>query len=86
MSDGIRDALALVALFGAMACAYLWLGTSGLAGMWFGLAAAWAVTGLSVGYWMGLDPLAERMIPELMRRLRAERAASRLQDSPPAES
>lgn len=82
MRESLRQALGLIVLFGAMACAYLWLGYAGLAGMWFGLAAMWAVTGFAVGYWMGLDPLAERMIPEMMRRLRAERAAGRLQDSP----
>lgn len=86
MTETVRQTLGLIVLFGAMACAYFWLGAYGVAGMWLGLVAMWAITGLSVGYWMGVDPLAERMIPELMRRLSAQRAADRLRDSQSAES
>lgn len=83
MSQNWRQAIGLIVLFGAMGFAYLWLGYRGVAGMWVGMATMWLMTGLAVRYWMGTDALAERMIPELMRRLKAERDA---EESPPHRS
>lgn len=86
MRENLRQALGLIVLFGAMGFAYLWLGAYGVAGMWIGLVAMWAITGLAVGYWMGTDPLAERMLPEFMRRLAIEKAAGDRSNSRSAES
>lgn len=75
MFQNVRQTLGLIVLFGAMGLAYAWLGVPGVAGVWVGMAAMWAIVGLAVGYWMGTNPLAEQMIPELMRRLRERRGA-----------
>ncbi len=75
MFQNVRQTLGLIVLFGAMGFAYAWLGVPGVAGVWVGMAAMWAIVGLAVGYWMGTNPLAEQMIPELMRRLRERRGA-----------
>lgn len=77
MSQNVRQTLGLIVLFGAMGFAYAWLGVPGVAGVWVGMAAMWAIVGLAVGYWMGTDADAERLIPEMMRRLRAARSAER---------
>ena len=76
MSESVRQTLGLIVLFATMGLAYIWLGVPGVAGMWLGMVAMWAVTGLAVGYWMGTDPLSERMIPELMRRIKAAKVSN----------
>jgi len=78
MSQNVRQACGLALLFASMGLAYVWLGVPGIAGMWLGLATMWAIVGLAVDYWMGADPVAERMIPEMMRRLRERVASDRL--------
>jgi hypothetical protein len=74
MSETVRHTLGLIVLFGAMGFAYLWLGIAGVAGLWIGVWVAWAVVGLSIGYWLGADPVADSMVQALMKRLTAARA------------
>ena len=73
----MRQALALVALFGLAVFSYVWLGKYGAAGFGLGITATVLTLGLASGYWVGFDPQADTLVTELMRRLRERRLTER---------
>lgn len=71
----MRQALALMALFGLGGFVYLWLGLPGFVGFGFGITATGLTIGIASGYWVG-DAEADVLVTKLMDWLREQRKAS----------
>lgn len=70
----MRQAFAIAALFGGGLFMYLWLGIPGACGYGFGLTGAGVTLGLASGYWVGFNPDHDKMVTELMRWAKLNRA------------
>jgi len=71
----VRQLLAIVFAVAAFAFMYLWLGTPGLAGAFFGVTITICTLGIASGYWVGFDSEADHMVTDLMKWLRQKRSS-----------
>lgn len=76
MPDKLRQPAAVLALFGGWLLIWLLFGTLGLAGAMLGTSVMWVTVGTATGYWIGTDAASEKMVTELMRRIRQRKSAT----------